>query len=328
MVRRLLVLIPVGMGILTPIVGCGGGGGNSLTGGSVPIGGRAVTGIAILPDSTPVANATVTVRTLPGGAIISSTKTDSSGRFTLSGVTSSGDIDILVAQPPTNQLEAVVSKTTLEANPNGTLDIGNVTALSSLVAAAIKLEQVNSPEDANSIVENQSGHLSSEVTGKGYSPEAQKQLISDRNSINAQALTLMVPVANSELQAMDENRNSDTASSAMNGLLGYMRAAHNREFHLDGGRRQSLISAEVAGTIFTSTTIAQALEKSGIKNVTPEQVSAASDRERAELTAFGANGTGITAFEAYVIAADVNTNGGFQCDQSTLDNFVQNLLKH
>jgi hypothetical protein len=166
------------------------------------------------------------------------------------------------------------------------------------------------------------------VNDQHYSPEVQSQLISDRNSMNAQALTLMVPTANAELAAMNQSPGMSTASVALNGLLGYVRAAHSREFRLDMDLRQSLINAQVAGTRYSADSIASALQQAGVPNVTAVQVLAAAVREEKELTSIATPGAGMSPFEAFVIAADVNSIGGFQCDQHTLNDFLNNLLGH
>src|SRR5579871_1662789 len=282
------------------LAGCGGVG-NSLSGGSVPIGGRTVTGTALLPDSTPAANAIVTIRSLPSGNLVQATTTDSSGRFTLKGVPTNSDMDVIIMQPPSNTLEAIVSLSELTSNPNQPLNIGDINALSTVVAAAIKLEQAPAPEDADSIVFNQVSLLDFQVHDADYSIDTQKQLISDPNSLNAQALALMVPTANSELTAFVTTPNSSTADTALNGLLAYMRCTHARGIHLSKSLRDSLINAQLMGTLYSPDRIASALQAAGVRQVTATEVSAASQRERSQLTALNNLGGGITAFEALVI---------------------------
>ena len=311
------------------LAGCGGGGvASGLSGGSVPLGGRAVTGTVLLPDATPVANTTVTLRSLTSGQVVQTTSTDNSGRFVATGVPVDSDLDVVVMQPPSNSLEAIIPQSNLASNPGQPLDIGEVNALSTVVAAALKLEQNQAPEDFHSIVSNQHGHLTQEVHGAGYSLETQRQLISDPGSLKAQALTLMVPSANTELTAFVATPNTDTASTALNGLLGYVRAAHEHECHLSGSLRTSLINAQLAGKQYTADMVASALQKPGGPHATATEVSAASQRERSELTALGSLGSGITPFEALVIAADVNTHGGFQLDQRSLEDFLTKLLNN
>lgn len=308
------------------LAGCGGGG-LTLSGGSVPVGGRAITGTALLPDSTPAANAQVAVRSLPVGATLQTASTDSSGRFTVQGVPTNSDISVVITQSSGNRLEVVIPRAGLSANPRQPLDIGSVTALTTLVAAAIHLEHGPAPEDADSIISNQEDHLTMRVHDAGYSMEMQRQFITDSNSLQAQALTLIVPVANTELAAFRMTPSADTADTALNGLLGYVRAAHRRELHLSGSKRSALISAQLAGTIYSPDTVAAALTSAGVPHVTSVEVTAASQRERTELTELANMGSGITAYEALVIAADVNSHGGFQADQNMLDKFLAALLK-
>jgi hypothetical protein len=323
--RRWLTVAAACLVVLPAAYGCGGGS-ESLTGGSVPIGGRTVTGLALLPNGAAAANATVTVRSLPAETLLKSTITDNSGAFTVTGVSTSSDLDITVSLPPSNVLEAVVPQSQL-ANGGGTLNIGDITATSSIVAAAIKLEQMNAPEDESDISSNQSENLASAVEGQHFSSDMQDQLIGNRNSMNAQALALMTPVANTELTAMNQSPTQANASAALTGLLGYIRAAHNRNFQVSRDLKQSLIDAEIAPKLYSADAVAQALQQSGLPQATAEQVLAASTRERGVLPALATgSGSGISPFEAFVIAADVSTNGGFQCDQNTLNGFIRTLL--
>jgi hypothetical protein len=308
------------------LFGCGGGA-QTLTGGSVPIGGRAVTGVVLLPDGTAAASAQVTVRSLPSGAVIQTSSTDSAGRFTVQGISTANDVSVVVNQPPVNMLEAVVPRSALADHPDRPLDIGSVTAITTVVAAAIHLEHAPAPEDEESIVSNQQGHLMMQAQDAGYSVDTQNQFIRDPSSLMAQALTLILPTANTELAAFAAQPTTDTASSALNGLLGYVRAAHRHEIHLNGGMRTALINAQLAGKVYSPDTIASALNAAGVANATAAAVSAASQRERAELTALSGLGAGISPLEALVIATDDNTHGGFQLDQGGLNRFLVQLLK-
>jgi hypothetical protein len=306
------------------IGGCGGGS-MSLTGGSVPIGGRAITGTAVLPGSIAAANATVTAKALPAGTSISKTRTDGSGGFTLSNIPGNTDIDIVVATGNGGQLEIIVPRSALSGGM-GPLNIGNVDANSSLVAAALRLEQAPAPEDSDSIVGNQQPILDHQVQNGNFSQQQLNQLIYDPDSMNAQALALMAPAANASISTLQATPSQINAGAALNSLLGYLRAAHTREFHMSADVRQSLLNSAAAGTVFTPDQVAAALASAGIGGKSSAQVSAASTRERSELTAFAAYGSGISALEALVLAADVNTNGGFQCNQNQINNFLQALI--
>jgi hypothetical protein len=307
------------------MIGCGGIG-NSLTGGSVPTGGRNVTGVAVLPNSTPAGNATVEVRSLPAETLLQQAETNSQGQFTVTGIPTGTDIDITISLPPQNVLQVIVPQSTIASGAGPTVNIGSITATTSIVAAAIILEQMNAPQDATGIIANQTMSLTVEVQGRHFSQNMQNQFIGSRTNINAQAASLMGPVANAELTAMNQSLSQTTASSALYGLLGYVRGAHSRDFQMPANLKQSLINAEVAGTEYSANTVANALQQAGVQQVSAQQVMAASAKERTELTALAASGSSISPFEAFVIAADVNTDGGFQCDQNTLNKFLSNLL--
>ena len=325
MLKTFWIGILLGLSLFA-LTGCGSGF-QSLTGGSVPIGGRAVTGTVLLPDGTAVAASPVTVRSLPSGSVLGTSMTDVNGRFTVSGVPTNGDISVVVTQPPSNILEAVVPRTSLAANPDSPLDIGAITALTTVVAAAIHLEHGPAPEDEERIVANQEPPLLMHVHDAHYSVEMQNQFIGDRNSLNAQALTLIVPTANSELAAFAAQPGTDTAAAALNGLLGYVRAAHKRGIRLNDANRNGLIDAQLAGKIYSPETIVAALHSANVAGATTVQVTSASLREHTELAALADLGAGITPFEALVIAADVDTHGGFQLEQRSLDTFLMELLK-
>lgn len=329
------ILVRILFGMLVMLTGCGGNIASTLSGGSVPIGGRVVSGTAVLPNTTPAANATVMVRTLASNTLLQTTTTDAQGHFSIDHVPTNQDILFVVLQPSGNQLQTVVLRTDLAANPTQPLNIGNITAITTVVAAAIKLEQERGPEDNDTIPGTQTPHLSHQAMGQNYSLETQNQMITDPNSLQAQALTLLVPTANTELETFVATPNTDTASTALNGLLSYVRCAHSHPLHLSSTLRNSIITAQLAGTQYSPDAIATALQAAGVSHVTATQVSAASQRERTSLTSLSSlsspsspssPSSGITAFEALVIAADVNVNGGFQLDPNSLNVFLTHLL--
>jgi hypothetical protein len=305
--------------------GCGGGGGLGLSGGSIPVGGRVVTGTALLPDGSAVANAQVTVQTIPSGSTIATATTDQTGKFTVQNVPTDSDVSVIVSQPPTNTLQTVVSRSSLMMNPAQTLDIGSVTAITTLVAACIHQEHAPAPEDADSIVMTQQGDLTMEAHDANYSVDAQQQFIQDPASLMAQALSLIVPAANTELETFNASPNTENASTVIDGLLAYVRAAHQRNVHLGNKNRKTLIDSVLAGTTYTPQKVAAALKAAGVKHVTDVQVTAASERERTELPAIGGATSDLSAFEVLVISADVNTHGGFQLDQKGFEAFLAAL---
>jgi hypothetical protein len=262
---------------------------------------------------------------MPTGSSIGNTHTDNSGVFTLHNVPANADVDIIIRPAGGGQLEIVIPRATLGAG-GGPLDIGDVDANSSLVAAALRLEQAPAPEDSDSIVGNQQSILDDQVKNGNFSQQQQNEFINNPGSLNAQALTLMVPAANASLLALQQHPGQSTASAALNSLLGYLRAAHARDFHMNQGLRQTLLNAAASGTVYTPTQVSAAFQSAGIQGVTPAQVTAASTRERTELTGLSTAGGNISALEAMVIAADVNSNGGFQCNQNAITNFLQALL--
>ena len=312
----------------TTLSGCGGGAGLTLTGGSVPIGGRVITGSVVLPDSTPATNIVVTVRSLSGGALLQTTTTDSFGRFTATGIPVTSGISIVATQPPSSSLEAIVPLSDLSTNPDRPLEIGNVTALSTLVSAAIRLEQKQAPEDSEDIASGQRDHFNTQVSNSGFSQEAQHQFISDSAVLMSQAQKLFLPVTNMELKSFIANPNSNTASTALNGLLGYVRGAHERETHLKGSLKNGLIASQLSGKTYSPDKIALALQSAGENGASASTVSAASLSERGELSELANLGNGITSFEATVIAADVRAHGGFQLERDSLEKFLNTLLKN
>ena len=82
----------------------------------------------------------------------------------------------------------------------------------------------------------------------------------------------------------------------------------------------------IAKTLYSPEAIAAALNASG-GNRTAADVTAASQKERAQVPALANLGPGITAFEALVIAADGGNHGGLQLDPPALDKFLSVLLK-
>ena len=103
--------------LLLCLAGCGGGVATTLTGGSVPIGGRAITATALLPDGTPVANATVTVRSLSSGQVLQTTTTECAGPVTTRRRAVDADLDVTIARPSSNSLELVIPAANIRGSP-------------------------------------------------------------------------------------------------------------------------------------------------------------------------------------------------------------------
>jgi hypothetical protein len=328
MVKFCSVAKGIAVALLFCLVGCGGGVGNTLTGGSVPIGGRAITAVAVLPDGSPIANATVTIRALASGAVLQTTATDALGRFTTSAVSAETDLDVVITQPPTNSLELVIPRANLAGHPGQPFDAGQVTALSTLVAAALRLEQAASPEDADRIVANQAPSLTTRVHGQGFSESDQQRFISDPNHLRDQARTVLGPTANDELAAFLASPTTDTATAALNGVLGNIRAGHDQSAHLNDNLRTALINAALSGKQYTADAVAAALQSASGHPVTTAQVTAASQKQRADLPALATAGAGISPFEALAIGGDSDPHGGFHLDQNGLSSYLTYLLNH
>jgi hypothetical protein len=308
---------------LVCLTGCGGGLG--LTGGSVPIGGRAITGVALLPNAAPLANAPVTVRTLSTGAVVRSASTDGTGRFTVSGVPTDADVSLTVHQAATT-LAAVVPQPDLAANGSQPLDIGQVTAVSTVVSQAVQIEQAAGPEDAATGVADQAALLTMQAAAANYSVATQDQIITDPNSLAANALALLLPAANSGLTQLSAKPTARNAGAALTSLLAYLRSQRSGGVHLGSVHRAGLIAAQLMVNQYSAETVAAHLNAAGVAQATEQSVTDASQAERARLTALESFGPGITGFEALAIAADSTANGGFQLDRPTLDTFLTHLL--
>lgn len=309
------------------LAGCGGA--TSLTGGSVPTGGREITATVLLPNGTPAANATVTVRTLSTGAVLQTATTNATGQFTTPAVPVTADLDVIVTQPPTNTLELVIPHANITGQTNQPFNAGQITALSTLVAAAIKLEQQAAPEDADRIPEDQGPSLTAHVHGQSFSESDQQRFISDPESLHNQALTVLGPTANDELTAFAANPTTDTATAALNGLLGNVRVGHGEGgAHLSSSLQTALISAALSHKQYTAGAVATALQSASEHPVNASQVTDASQKERSDLPALATFGTGISPFEALAIGGDSDPHGGFHLDQNGLNTYLTYLLSH
>lgn len=319
--RRMALLL------LLCLIGCGGTG-NSLTGGSVPIGSREITATVLLPDGNPVTNATVTVRTLTSGTLLHTTTTNAQGQFTTAAISVAADLDIRVTQPPSNNLELVIPHAAITGQPNQPFDAGQITALSTLVATALRLEQQAAPEDANGIAGNQAPNLYAHVHDQNFSQSDQMRFISDPDSLRNQALMVLRPTADAELAAFLANPTTGTATAALNGVLGNLRVGHGQGAHLSSSLQSALITAALNHKQYTPEAVAAALQATSGQPVDVSQVTAASQQEHLELPSLTAFGTGISPFEALAIGGDSDSHGGFQLDQNGLKNYLTYLLNH
>lgn len=313
--------------LLLWLAGCGGIG-NSLTGGSVPVGGREITATVVLPNGTPVSNATVTVQTLTSRTVLQTTTTDAQGHFTTKAIPVAADLDITVTQQPSYTLEMVIPHGNITGPTNQPFDAGQITALSTLVAATLRLEQQAAPEDANRIAGNQIDNLNAHVHDQGFSENDQQRFISDPDSLHNHALQVLGPTANTELTAFASDPTTTTATAALNGLLGNVRVGHGQGVHLSDTLQSALITAALNHKLYTATSVAAALQYASGQTVSASQVTQASQKERQELPALASYGTDISPFEALAIGGDSDPHGGFHLDQNSLSAYLTYLLNH
>jgi hypothetical protein len=305
------------------LCGCGGGG-LGISGGSIPVG-RAITGTALLPNSQPVPDGTVSVVTLPAGQVLSTTSTNSSGTFQTANVPSTSDVIVVVKRPSGTTLKTVVSRSTLAANPGTPLNVGQINATTTLVCDAIEQEAGLLSGDTSNIVSNQVGHLKHEADNRHDDEEEQEHQINDDPYRHGHARDLIQTAANSELDDLASNRTTTNANIALGGLIGSVAVLKNSAITPTSGKQTSLVAAQVAGTTYSNATVAAALRAAGVSNANDSAAQNASQKIRRIYPALGRFGTAITPFEAFLIAALPTSQDGFQLDQAHLDTFFTAL---
>lgn len=317
------VCMLLALALLAALSGCGGGGGLSLTAGSVPLGGRVVTGLVLLPSGAPAAGTDVQLKTFPEGKVIGSSITDADGRFALVGVNVITDLNVVITGRSFLNIETLIARS--EISDTGGLDFGSVDARSTLVAAALRLEHARAPEDAALVIASQKIALAQQAAARTLSELTLEQVITDQSSRNAEALTLITPTANDQLKQFAADPSRANAERALFAVLGYLRAVHARDVHLTAAARTALLDAQTAGVVYNGAAVASALQAAGVRSPTATQVEASSVRARFDLDGLGAYGPSITPLEALVIAADIKTSGGFELSRTSLPIFLAKL---
>ena len=131
--------------------------GLSLSGGSIPTGGGgSIKGLAVLPNAQPLTGATISVRALATGqAVAGSPVLNPDGSFTITGVPVGQDLEVVLQQASGATLKVVVPRTLLPSPSPQAVDIGTVTALTTVVAQSLELETSQNPDQTPQVVSDQ-----------------------------------------------------------------------------------------------------------------------------------------------------------------------------
>lgn len=307
------------------VSGCSAGG-LGLSGGSIPSG-RAVTGTAVLPSQQPLSAGAVTVTTLAAQTPVGSGSTDGSGKFQLSDIPTDKDLVFAIRRPGgTTILKVVVTKAQLGANPGQPLDLGKVTAATTLVCEAVEQEAHHLPDDASQFAGTQGPRLKQQLDGEGQTEGDQDHEINDDSFRHDQAFGLVERTTDQELDDLSHAMNPANAQIAFNGVTGYIVFFRHQSLTVSTVQQTDLINGQLASTQFSNSTVAAALQSAGSAGANGTSVGAASEAIRRRLHRLERFGDQISPFEALLIAAVPASQGGFELSQSQLTAFVSALM--
>lgn len=307
--------------ILVLSAGCGGGGGGlAISGGSIP-GGGTIKGLIALPNGQPMTNPVVTVKTLTTQQSVAVTTTyQPNGSFTITGAPTNQNLVVVFNQSSTT-LKASVSKSQFTGVT--TVDLGTVNAVTTVVAQSVEEETTHSPEYENEIV-NQKPRLTTQKEDEGEGESELEQEINSSTALDNAVKTLIKTTANTELAALSSSNTTANAQTALVGLIGYVEVVNGGSDDLSAASFSTLVTAQTAGKKYTPAQIVTALAAAGVTTTTTA-VSAADTQQRSALTSFASFGTGITPFEAFVLAAKPVSAGGYGLGSTATTQFVNAL---
>ena len=324
--RRTLVAILLISIFLALLAGCGGGGGLSLTGGSIPPG--TVKGLAVLPNAQPVSIASIAAVALGTGANIPVTATiHANGSFSVAGLPTGTDILVTVKDTSGPAVKTLVPHTLLTTG-SPSADLGQIDATTTVVATALARETAKSPARTQDITTGQSGPLTAEIVAENQTPAQQLSEISDNGVLTAVTNNVIQKVASTELTALAAGVNSSNAVRALDGLTGDIQVRRGGNVTVSSSVWTLLITKQVGGSSYTPGALVTALNAIGITTVTEADITAADASQRAQLPGFNAFGTRITPYEAYAIAASPTSAGGLQLTEAQTNAFLTSLLNH
>jgi hypothetical protein len=305
------------------LTGCGGGGGGlSVTGGSIPTG--TITGHLALPSGQPLTSAIVTVTALPSTQVSDAVSTVSlDGSFSVTNLPTGKNIGLRFTQSGVT-LKVVVPSS--QVHGNGAANIGQVTALTTVVAQAIEKETKNADlVSVDLIVSGQLEHLLNEVKAQGSSQSQQELEISDSNELEKSATSAIGSAVNTELVALSATPQHHIADVALDGLVGQISSIGGTDVNIPAQQRVSLISAQLKPTTYTPAVIASALVAAGAPSATVAGVADADTAQRSQLPAWNSINPKITPYEAFAIAANPIGASGFALTPTQVSQFLKNL---
>ncbi len=303
------------------LTGCGGGS-NSLSGGSVPTGGDTLTGSITLPDGAAVPAATVTACQLSTGDPITVTANASAGSFTVKNVPTTDDIELTFVNNG-NTFRVIVSQWQLTNST--TVAVGDVTALTTVVAACIDQEVSAGFDQSSSIVATQISTLMYQVTKRDESQQQQQLDLTNPSDLQHDANATMGASANAMLAALASSPSTQTARPALDAILAYIVASGGTVTRPARQETSALVAEQAAITILTPAQVSSDFAAAGV-TVNAAQVSTADQQQQEDLPSWTLFG-GITPYEALVIAANPTSTGGFQLNSKQLSAFIAALTQ-
>jgi hypothetical protein len=329
------------------LAGCGGGGGLSLSGGSIPTGGGGtITGNLALPSGQPLTSATTTVGvldpTVASGIAANSQRhsnassgystpsassndvsvtIDNSGNFTVSGVPESKDLELQFTNGTVTLLVVIPASAVTSSTP---VNIGAVNAATTVVAQAVNTDIANNVDTAANIISTQLANFNANQAIAGETQQQQQNDVTNPNARKSSAFKLMVKTADTEIRDVTHSPSNTTGLAVVDGMLAYISAQGGAIETLTSTERQQLITLSMAGHVYTDTQVAAALTAAGVPT-TASAVDQADTTQRSTLHSL-ASIQGIPTAEAMAIAGCPSSAGGFGLVPTQFTTFIDALI--
>ena len=227
---------------------------------------------------------------------------------------------------PLGTLKPIAAIPAEAGNPDQSVDLGVVWALTTVAARAIELEIGSRRSEADSIVQAQLATLLQDVQAEHQSDGQQNDEINNPNLLDTNSETVVASAVNEELILAAGHKDRASAELALNGLTGFLQADEGKSVSLDPSVHAAFIAAVLRGQTDTPDRVAAMLNASGASSATAANVTESSLTIRDKLPGLVPFGVGISPYEALAIASGPPDVGGFQLGSASVNTFLTRLL--
>ena len=319
--RKTLVLVAASL--VAILSGCASAG---LSGGSIPTGGGggSLFGALLLPNGqAPVSAHGAPTSLVTGSAVTGIVLVSSNGTFTATGLPTNADLVLTFHDGAGDTLKTAVPVQELTGSVGKPINVGTVTALTTVVAASLELENAHGSGDVSELVSTQFSELNANVNGEGEDEQEQEDDVTNSTYLASAAQTLISITVNAEIGTLAGEATNQTAVAVLDGLIGQATSSGGSAVTLSTTQRSTLVAQQLANVSLTPTQIAAYITKTG-GTATPQAVEAADAAQRRAVPNWSNLGSSITPFEALAIAIG-SPGAGFHLTQAQINAYLASV---